>query len=254
MKKIIPFEKELVFKTKVCEITAISIEHNYKMEDADLITGNFLISGEYKMTEGSINREKFEYNIPFDIALDSRYDTNNIVVDIDDFNYSVINNDILKVRIVLYIEGDLVKEAVPTTEKMEESQNSKNETDIDFSSNVEMPELVQSVKYERNEEKELKKDFRQLPKEEPEIELNVENVNINNNNVIDPSKMQNSMFNNLESGETYSTYHVYIVKEDDTIDKILEKYQISKEELSVYNDLNEIKIGDKLIIPTIYNG
>ena len=120
MKKIIPFEKELVFKTKVCEITAISIEHNYKMEDDDLITGKFIISGEYKMTEGSINREKFEYAIPFDIALDSRYDTNNMVVDIDDFNYSVINNDILKVKITLYIEGDLVKtEEVPLKEVKE---------------------------------------------------------------------------------------------------------------------------------------
>lgn len=248
MKKIIPFEKELMFKTKVCEITAISIEHNYKMEDDDLISGNFLISGEYKMTEGSINREKFEYTIPFDIALDSRYDTNNIVVDIDDFNYSIINNDILKVRIVLYIDGDLIKNNENNQLELKNNNNEIKEESINLEKEVEEPQIEKSVNYDRKEEKELPKEDVQ-----PEIELNIENINVNNNSV-DDSKYASSLFNNLESGETYSTYHVYIVKEEDTIDKIMEKYSVSKEDLSNYNDLNDIKPGDKVIIPTSYNG
>lgn len=246
MKKIIPFEKELVFKTKVCEITAISIEHNYKMEDDDLITGKFIISGEYKMTEGSINREKFEYTIPFDIALDSRYDTNNMVVDIDDFNYSVINNDILKVKITLYIEGDLVKtEEVPLKEVKENIKEVIKE---------EEPEIVNSIIYNKKEEKELKEEVRESVEEEKEVELNVENVNINNNVNDSVSEIKNSLFDNLDSGETYSTYHVYIVKEDDTIDKIMTKYNVSKDDLADYNDLSDIKPGDKIIIPTPLNG
>ena len=249
MKKIIPFEKELMFKTKVCEITAISIEHNYKMEDDDLISGNFLISGEYKMTEGSINREKFEYTIPFDIALDSRYDTNNIVVDIDDFNYSIINNDILKVRIVLYIDGDLIKNNENNQLELKNNNNEIKEESINLEKEVEEPQIEKSVNYDRKEEKELPKEDIQ-----PEIELNIENINVNNNSVEDDSKYDSSLFNNLESGETYSTYHVYIVKEEDTIDKIMEKYSVSKEDLSNYNDLNDIKPGDKVIIPTSYNG
>ena len=249
MKKIIPFEKELMFKTKVCEITAISIEHNYKMEDDDLISGNFLVSGEYKMTEGSINREKFEYTIPFDIALDSRYDTNNIVVDIDDFNYSIINNDILKVRIVLYIDGDLIKNNENNQLELKNNNNEIKEESINLEKEVEEPQIEKSVNYDRKEEKELPKEDVQ-----PEIELNIENINVNNNSVEDDSKYDSSLFNNLESGETYSTYHVYIVKEEDTIDKIMEKYSVSKEDLSNYNDLNDIKPGDKVIIPTSYNG
>ena len=246
MKKIIPFEKELMFKTKVCEITAISIEHNYKMEDDDLITGKFIISGEYKMTEGSINREKFEYAIPFDIALDSRYDTNNMVVDIDDFNYSVINNDILKVKITLYIEGDLVKtEEVPLKEVKENIKEVIKE---------EEPEIVNSIIYNKKEEKELKEEVRESGEEEKEVELNVENVNINNNVNDSVSEIKNSLFDNLDSGETYSTYHVYIVKEDDTIDKIMTKYNVSKDDLADYNDLSDIKPGDKIIIPTPLNG
>ena len=249
MKKIIPFEKELMFKTKVCEITAISIEHNYKMEDDDLISGNFLISGEYKMTEGSINREKFEYTIPFDVALDSRYDTNNIVVDIDDFNYSIINNDILKIRIVLYIDGDLIKNNENNQLELKNNNNEIKEERTNLEKEVEEPQIEKSVNYDRKEEKELPKGDVQ-----PEIELNIENINVNNNSVEDDSKYDSSLFNNLESGETYSTYHVYIVKEEDTIDKIMEKYSVSKEDLSNYNDLNDIKPGDKVIIPTSYNG
>ena len=245
MKKIIPFEKELVFKTKVCEITAISLEHKYKMEDDDLITGNFIISGEYKMTEGSINREKFEYIIPFDIALDSRYDTNNIVVDIDDFNYSIVNNDILKVKITLYIEGDLIKaEEVPLKEVKEEKAVIKEEE----------PEIINSIIYNKKEEKELKEEVRGSSEDDKEVELNIENVNINNNINDGTSEIKNSLFDNLDSGETYSTYHVYIVKDDDTIDKIMTKYNVSKDDLADYNDLSDIKPGDKVIIPTPLNG
>lgn len=49
----------------------------------------------------------------------------------------------------------------------------------------------------------------------------------------------------------YSIYRVYIVKEGDTIESILNKYNITKEELGKYNDLTEIKYKDKLIIPTV---
>ena len=57
------------------------------------------------------------------------------------------------------------------------------------------------------------------------------------------------MFSNLDNSETYSTYYVYIVKEEDNIDKILNKYDITKEELESYNDISNINVGDKLIIP-----
>ena len=55
-----------------------------------------------------------------------------------------------------------------------------------------------------------------------------------------------------ESTETYSTYKVCIIKENDTIESILLKYNITREVLEQYNDVSDIKIGDKLIIPAIY--
>ena len=57
------------------------------------------------------------------------------------------------------------------------------------------------------------------------------------------------MFSNLDNTETYTTYYVYIVKEEDTIDKIITRYSITKEDLEYYNDIADIKVGDKIIIP-----
>ena len=49
--------------------------------------------------------------------------------------------------------------------------------------------------------------------------------------------------------EDYVTYNVHIVREDDNIDSICLKYGVTKEDLSYYNDISTIKIGDKLIVP-----
>ena len=42
------------------------------------------------MTDASINREKFSFTLPFDIALDSRYDASSLIIDIDNFYYEII--------------------------------------------------------------------------------------------------------------------------------------------------------------------
>jgi len=100
MKQIIPFKKELSFKTKCSDITSISLEHEINLRKEDLISGEFHITGDYKMTEGSINREEFDFILPFDITLDSRYDAKNMVIDIDDFSYEVIDGDVLRVKLI----------------------------------------------------------------------------------------------------------------------------------------------------------
>ena len=50
--------------------------------------------------------------------------------------------------------------------------------------------------------------------------------------------------------EKYVTYRVYKVLETDNIDTIITKYNITKELLADYNDIDNINPGDKLIIPT----
>ena len=58
--------------------------------------------------------------------------------------------------------------------------------------------------------------------------------------------------NNIDN-DTYTTYKVYIVEDSDTIESICSKYNITKEELEKYNDLENMKTKDKIIIPYIFN-
>jgi len=63
----------------------------------------------------------------------------------------------------------------------------------------------------------------------------------------------NSIFNNSSfSDEVYVTYNVFIIRDGDTLDSIMEKYNITRDDLEKYNDLSNLQLGDKLIIPNSY--
>ena len=59
------------------------------------------------------------------------------------------------------------------------------------------------------------------------------------------------LFNETPLEKDYSIYRIYIITNDDTLEKVLDKYHITKEELAHYNDLDNFKPGLKLIIPSV---
>ncbi len=262
MKQIIPFQKELLFKTKVSEITSISLEHTVSIKNSDEIKGLFYISGDYKMTECSINKEKFSFELPFDIELDGEYDTTSIIMDIDNFYYEVINNESLKVNIDIYIEGNKIEKSEEESIDLEERIET-NPTEI--IKEKELKETKSEVEREENtkenikEEKDNNEEKTKLPPKiemlEEDFEENIKYSSPNTYYLEENEDSKNSMefniFENIDNSDTYVTYHVYIVKENDTIDKIIEKYGVTKEDISIYNNLDEIKPGTKLIIPNI---
>ena len=201
MKKIVPFKKDIDFNNNIFEINSISLEHTLALKEDNLVSGEFIISGTYKMTEASLNVDSFEYKLPFDISIDKKYNTNNVIVDINDFYYEVINNEILSINIEVSLD------------------------------NLEEKEIVV------------------LPEEKIEILDEREEADIENNQNIDTK----NLFDSFDENERYSVYKVHVVTENDTIDSILQKYEINKEELEAYNDLNDLKIGDKLIVPNYEN-
>ncbi len=230
MKQIIPFKKELPFKTKVSEITSISLERELEVLDDGIVSGVFHITGDYKMNEGSINREKYSFDLPFDITLDPRYDINTVNADIEDFYYDVINEDTLKVNIDLFIEAEYLPEEPKVVEEVDVTEE---KTD-DMRTNVEEREDIV--------EEDIKEDIPQVE----EVKVTEVNDAQDRDDTVDIGK---DLFSNLDNTETYTTYYVYIVKEDDTIEKILTKYEITKDDFENYNDINDIKAGDKVIIP-----
>lgn len=206
MKKIIPFKKDIIFKTNISEITSISLEHNLK-SSIDSVDGYLIVSGEYKINQTSTSVEPFSYSLPFSIDFSSEYDLSKANIEIDDFYYEVVNDDVLVVNIDVLIDN-IEPIIIPKKEEVERM-------DI-------------NVLYE-----EEKKDDNRCIEQE-----NISSIG--------------SIFDALDdSKETYSTYSIYIVREGDTLENILIKYNTSKENLEEYNDLSDIKINSKIIIPIL---
>ena len=255
VRKIVPFNNILTFNTDVCEITAISLEHDIKTE-SDSISGVFYISGEYKITDGQLEKEPFNFELPFDIALGTPYNLDTIIVDIDDFRYELIGRNELKINIDLFIDGEIIEE-----EPVKEDEDNSNETETEVIKEKSNPEdtredetidliTEEPAKHEITESLDLLDEMLDNNKEEPvkeeKVDININNVNENNNEVTNENL---DIFNAFNEEEKYVTYRVYRVGDNDTIDNILEKYNISKEELAKYNSLESVKPGDKLIIP-----
>ena len=251
MKQIIPFKKDLPFKTKVSDITSISLERKIEILDGGIVTGTFYITGDYKMNEGSINREKFSFDLPFDITLDPRYDVSSVKADIEDFYYDVINEDTLKVNIDLYIEAEYLPDTFLDNNILTEEDKSDNEMNdvqkedepVEEDRNI----MMESKSDSKNDENiEIEKDKEVTSEKIKNDDATMNDSDIERNDVDD---FANDLFSNLDNTETYTTYYVYIVKEEDTIDKIISLYGVTKEDIENYNDITSIKPGDKVIIP-----
>lgn len=234
-----------MFKTKVCEITSISLEHVINKKDDDVVSGEFFINGEYKMTEGSINRESYDFKLPFDIALNSNYDVDSVKLDIDNFYYEILNSEILRVNIELLIEAE-EKEYIP--EPVRELPKEELVDDEEFFTEEEKRAMdIEELNFE-NEIEDIKNSVidNDINIVENHVDKMKKSEEVVNNNV----NINTNIFDSMSDSDTYSTYYVYIVKEDDTIEKILDKYGITKEDLENYNNLESFKPYDKIIIPT----
>lgn len=103
----IPFTKEIIFKSKIAEIVSISLEEDVSINDNELL-GDFIISGEYKNLDVNVDAMPFNHVVPFKVELDEDVDINTLKYKIDDFDYGVIDEDILKVNIMLHVDANIV--------------------------------------------------------------------------------------------------------------------------------------------------
>ena len=243
MKNIIPFKKDVIFKTNISEVTSISLENTLTIID-DAIKGEFIVSGEYKISDKSVSVDSFNLNLPFEIMIDEKYDTTKAILDIDDFYYEIVNDNVLRIAIDVLVDRLEEKliindfELIDETPKRAVIEEEVIEEDNDDVIEEKKEEIVEeSCENIFKNKIEKKQDIRCIEKE-TEDEIN--------------EKIDSVFSNFSKDSEVYVTYNVFIVRKGDTLESILDKYGVDVEELKKYNDISELKLGDKLIIPNSY--
>ena len=240
MKRKVTFEKKIDFPSMIGEISAISLEHDLKFVDISNVEGNLLLKGKYKQTEASRLEEDFFYKIPVFITLTEQVDLNTINIEIVDFFYEIENENTMVCHIDLSIEGE---EVLPSTISEEVVEDRECDGDV-----VEYEEEVPILDSdEKSSEVISEKNIA-----ENELEDIISEQDSNKESNIDSEKEETSLFQNLEDDkDSFGTFVVYIIRQNETVNSILEKYTTTLEELEKYNDLNNLNIGSKVIIPLL---
>ena len=234
MNLIIPFTKDIKFNSSIAEITSISLEHDYTVNDGEIL-GNFIVSGDYKSHELSVNKEHFEYVLPFSVELTTRIDRNSVDFSIEDFTYEIKNNDTLEVRIEYSVNA--LEEKKETKEEVVEEEPLFERVEED----VTLEDMLDKINEDIRDDEEA---------EETDKEDTMETEIIEQRDVTEDDKK--TIIDSInDADDAFVTYHIHIMKETDTIDTVCTKYNTTSNILSEYNDLSTVAIGDKLIIPDI---
>ena len=213
MKKIINYEKDILFKTDIEEICSISLEHDFTVDDG-FLRGDFIVSGDYKINSLSVNKEKFEYRLPLEYELEPNVDIDTLSYDVENFEYNV-KKDELSVYIDFGIryEEKNVEPTLPITE-----------AEINFD------DLILSNIDEKDDDNRVE----EVKKDEIEEERH---------------DSTHSLIENVIKDEAYVKYCVHIVREGETLESIANKYEVSPNLIKEYNDVESLTIKSKLIIP-----
>ncbi len=243
MKSIVPYQKEIKFKSKIAEICSISLEHDLNIKEND-IEGNFIVSGEYKSHELSVNKEPFNYKLPFSIEITDNIIKESIDFEINDFTYEIISDDTLKVDIeftVLATENEKVEQR---EEEIREINEMFLEPDLLTETSLQEPEILKEVMKEEDDPA-AKEEEEVLPvtTEEEEVNDSVERLDeMSEDLIINSASTKN---------DEYATYHIHIVKSGDTVETICSLYNVDVNTIKEYNNMENINIGEKIIIPEI---
>lgn len=223
MKQVIPFYKEIVFKNNIANLTSISLEHTEKILDGE-VSGEFIVYGDYKIHNDTTEKEEFKYKLPFTALIPNDIDPSTVSIDINDFRYEQIDNDVLRVDIDFCIEGVVLQEVVDDREILDE---------VDDSISEEIDEILGFKEVEKLEEIDIPKEG--VCVEEVRDEMIEE--------IIEHKEEK------IETLEEYVTYHVHVVGNNDSLENIIKLYNTNLDMLNQYNDIKDLKVGDKVIIP-----
>lgn len=210
-------DKEFLFKSSIYEITSISIEDNHDINGSK-IEGEFIISGDYRLHEISINKEDFCFKLPYTHELPSNINLDTVELEITDFNYEFNNNDELKVHVEYILTAE---EGIKLFESEAELNKFLDDNDA---------EIIDLKESTRAQNEVL------LPETKEEVET--------------PSKIdENMILGSINAEEKYVKYHIHTVTMNDSIESITKEYNISLNTLKKYNTFENLELNMKLLIP-----
>lgn len=236
MNEVYTLDREFLFKSKIFEITSISVEQNSKI-DGSTISGDFIVSGSYRLHEISINKEDFSFKVPFKHELPSNINLDTVKLDISDFNYNFNNLDELSVHIEYIVTAEEGVKVFESEEKLDDFLNEQKKQDVDI---VDL----------RSEPADLPNEIMMpIAKGEKEASTDNKEVNITPNENKQDKIDENMIINSINGEDEYVLYHVHTVGISDSIESITKKYNISVNTLKEYNTFDTLELNMKLIIP-----
>lgn len=228
-------ERDFLFKDSIFEITSISVEHDEDINGSNL-EGDFIISGDYRLHEISINKEDFSFKLPFTHEIRSNVNLDTVNLEITDFTYELNNNDELHVHIEYIVSGEQSLIEFADEKDLDEFLNKTDAEVVDLTEDE--PRFKEVSKEEilnipaEDSKKEEKKESKKEIKEDKPSEISTNNI-----------------IGSINADETYVKYHVHTVMQNDTLEGILDKYKITLTDLKKYNTFETLEVNMKLVIP-----
>lgn len=236
MNQVYTLDRDFLFKSKIYEITSISVEQNFEV-NASNIYGDFIISGSYRLHEISINKEDFSFKVPFKHELPSNINLDTVKLDISDFNYNFNNLDELSVHIEYIVTAEEGVKVFESEDKLDDFLNEQKKQDVDIidlrSTPIDLPNEIMMP----------------IAKGEKEASTDNKEVNITPNENKQDKIDENMIINSINGEDEYVLYHVHTVGISDSIESITKKYNISVNTLKEYNTFDTLELNMKLIIP-----
>lgn len=228
-------ERDFLFKDSIFEITSISVEHDEDINGSNL-EGDFIISGDYRLHEISINKEDFSFKLPFTHEIRSNVNLDTVNLEITDFTYELNNNNELHIHIEYIVSGEQSLIEFADEKDLDEFLNKTDAEVVDLTEDE--PRFKEISKEEilnipaEDSKKEEKEESKKEIKEEKQSEISTNNI-----------------IGSINADETYVKYHVHTVMQNDTLEGILDKYKITLTDLKKYNTFEALEVNMKLVIP-----
>ena len=235
----------------------IATIENYDLETTKITVQNFT----YEIVDDDILRCKIEIQIEGreEILLDESLMEENSEEEKEFLDFAEKKIDAIEPEAVLVRE----KEESIQSNSLEQIKNEKVELVRECDDDI-INKALEDLPIKENvgevDHKEAVLEKQDIKHEEVEIKQEIDEEKseiIKNENIVKeerPKLKVNSLFANLgEENDTFTTYSIYIMREGDTLEKVMDKYKIKKEELEMYNDLSTIELNSKVVIPSNNN-